>query len=138
MRTKFYVSYIAPAIYIYHIWVISPGLGQSQAKPSQHFGFWPGLGYYKAQAASSQAKAGAFRPSRSRHITTHSAVTHSVLKSGPVSVLLPFLEGPQTGPVPECKNHGPEPQKTTKNRSKLVVTGLGMNTIKHGYIEHKL
>ena len=25
----------------------------------------------------------------------------SASKSGPVSVLLPFLEGPQTGPVPE-------------------------------------
>ena len=55
----------------------------------------------------------------------------SALKSGPVLVLLPFLEGPQTGLVPECKNRGPEPQKTTKNQSKLVVTGLGMNTIKH-------
>ena len=54
----------------YHsIWVIGPGLGQSQAQPSQNFGFWPGLWFYKAQAAQSQAKAGAFRPSRSRHIT---------------------------------------------------------------------
>ena len=27
----------------HHIWVIGPGLGQSQAQPSQNFGFWPGL-----------------------------------------------------------------------------------------------
>ena len=27
--------------------------------------------------------------------------TSSALKSGPVLVLLPFFEGPQTGPVPE-------------------------------------
>ena len=26
-----------------YIWVIGPSLGQSQARPSQPFGFWPGL-----------------------------------------------------------------------------------------------
>ena len=59
---------------------------------------------------------------------------HSALKSGPVtpvSVLLPFLEGPRTGPVPESFRMQEPWTGTAKNRSKLVVTGLGMNTIKH-------
>ena len=55
----------------------------------------------------------------------------SALKSGPVSVLLPFLEGPQTGLVPESFRMQELWTGTAKNGSKLVVTGLGMNTIKH-------
>jgi hypothetical protein len=55
-------------------WVIGPGLGQSQARPSQLFGFWPGLWFYKAWAVKSQAKAGDFRPSRSRHITMNGQI----------------------------------------------------------------
>ena len=55
----------------------------------------------------------------------------SALKSGPVSVLLPFLEGPQTGPVPESFRMQEPRTGTAKNRKKLVVTGLGMNTLKH-------
>ena len=48
---------------IYVISLISPGLGQSQAKPGQLFGFWPGLGFYKARTRpkpglSGQAGAG--------------------------------------------------------------------------------
>ena len=31
-----------------------PGLGQSQARPSPTFGFWPGLWFCQARAASSQ------------------------------------------------------------------------------------
>ena len=31
--------------------LISPSLGQGQARPGQLFGFWLGLGFYKAQAA---------------------------------------------------------------------------------------
>ena len=57
--------------------------------------------------------------------------TASALKSGPVSVLLPFLEGPRTGPVPESFRMQEPRTGTVKNRSKLVVTGLGMNTLKH-------
>ena len=38
----------------------------------------------------------------------------------------------------ECKNCGPEPQKTAKNWSKLVVTGLRMNTIKHMLYQQKI
>ena len=42
----------------------------------------------------------------------------SALKSGPVSVLLPFLDRPQTGPVPESfKNQEPH-TGTTKKRTK--------------------
>ena len=48
-----------------------PGPGQGQARPSPTFGFWPGLWFFQAQAASSQAKAGDFRPSRSWPITSH-------------------------------------------------------------------
>ena len=55
----------------------------------------------------------------------------NALKSGPVLVLLPFLEGPQTGPVPESFRMQELWTGTAKNQSKLVVTGLGMNTIKH-------
>ena len=84
----------------------------------------------------------------------------SALKSGPVSVLLPFLEGPQTGPVSESfrmqeprtgttknrkkpqkkrkkkrkkktQKNTKKTQKNAKKRKKLVVTGLRMNTLKH-------
>ena len=64
----------------HHIWVIGPG----QAWPSQNFGFWSSLWYYKARAAQSQAKARAFRPSRSQHITTRS--TFPVL-----SLIMPLI-----------------------------------------------
>ena len=55
--------------------------------------------------------------------------TGSALKSGPVSVLLPFLEGPRTGPVPEGFRMQEPRTKTAKNRKKPVVTSLGMNII---------
>jgi len=51
-------------------WTKSRGLGQSQARPSPTFGFWPSSEICEAKARWSQAKAGAFRPSRSRQITT--------------------------------------------------------------------
>ena len=38
--------------------LISPGLGQSQAKPGQLFGFWPGLGFYKAEPPKARPKPG--------------------------------------------------------------------------------
>ena len=47
---------------------------------------------------------------------------NSALKSGPVSVLLPFLEGPRTGPVPEGFRMQEPRTGTAKNRKKLVVT----------------
>ena len=47
----------------------------------------------------------------------------SVLKSGPVSVLLPFLEGPRTGPVPEGFKMQELRTGTAKNRKKPVITG---------------
>ena len=67
--------------------------------------------------------------------TFFQSVIISALKSGPVLVLLPFLEGPRTGLVPESFRMQ-EPwtrtaKKLQKNWLKLVVTGLGMNTIKH-------
>jgi hypothetical protein len=66
------------------------------------------------------------------HLTWHSpSFLCSALKSGPVSVLLPFLKGPQTGPVSESFRIQELRTGTAKNRSKLVVTSLGMNTIKH-------
>ena len=66
-------------------------------------------------------------------IDTKSWDLFSALKSGPVSVLLPFLEGPRTCPVPEgfrmqelrtgtAKNRK-KPQKTAKNRKKPQKTG---------------
>ena len=58
-------------------------------------------------------------------------VAYSALKSGLVLVLLPFLEGPRTGPVPESFRMQEPWTGTAKKRKKLVVTGLGMNTIKH-------
>ena len=42
----------------------------------------------------------------------------SALKSGPVSVLLPFLEGPQTGPVSESFRMQEPRTGTTKKRKK--------------------
>ena len=59
------------------------------------------------------------------------SVMSSALKSGPVLVLLPFLEGPQTGPVSESFRMQEPWTGTAKNRTKLVVTGLRMNTIKY-------
>ena len=47
----------------------------------------------------------------------------SALKSGPVSVQLPFLEGPRTGPVPESFRMQEPRTGTTKNRKKPVKTG---------------
>ena len=49
------------------IWSLSHTSYYSLGQP---FGFWPGLWFYKAQAAQSQAKARAFRPSWSWHITS--------------------------------------------------------------------
>ena len=47
----------------------------------------------------------------------------SALKSGPVSVLLPFLEGPRTGPVPESFRMQEPWTRTAKNCKKPVETG---------------
>ena len=63
-------------------------------------------------------------------MTHTSAQSPSALKSGPVLVLLPFLEGLRTGPVPESFRMQEPWTRTTKNWSKLVVTGLRMNTTK--------
>ena len=52
-----------------------------------------------------------------------SQVTSSALKSGPVLVLLPFLEGPQTGPVSESFRMQEPWTGTAKNRKKPVRTG---------------
>ena len=40
------------------------GLGQAKPEPSREWRLWPGLRFEEAKAASGQAKAGAFRPSR--------------------------------------------------------------------------
>ena len=58
------------------------------------------------------------------HLNT-SPVTRpdSALNSGPVSVLLPFLEGPRTGPVQESFRMQERWTGTTKNRKKPVETG---------------
>ena len=53
----------------------------------------------------------------------HPELVGSALKSGPVSVLLPFLEGPRTGPVPESFRIQEPRTRTAKNRKKPVVTG---------------
>ena len=45
----------------------SRGLGQAEPEPSREWRLWPGLKFHKAKAASSQAKAAAFRPSRAVH-----------------------------------------------------------------------
>ena len=45
----------------------SRGLGQAEPEPSREGRLWPGLKFHKAKAASSQAKAAAFRPSRAVH-----------------------------------------------------------------------
>ena len=47
----------------------------------------------------------------------------SALKSGPVSVLLPFLDGPRTGPVPESFRIQEPRTGTEKNRKKPQKTG---------------
>ena len=47
----------------------------------------------------------------------------SALKSGPVSVLLPFLDGPQTRPVPESFRMQEPWTGTAKNHKKPVETG---------------
>ena len=48
---------------------------------------------------------------------------NSALKSGPVLVLLPFLEGPQTGLVPESFRMQEPWTGTAKNHKKPVETG---------------
>ena len=48
----------------------SCGLGQAKPGPSCDWRLWLGLRFEKAKAGSGQAKAGAFRPSRARQITT--------------------------------------------------------------------
>ena len=47
----------------------------------------------------------------------------SALKSSLVSVLLPFLEGPRTRPVPESFRIQEPRTRTAKKRKKPVVTG---------------
>jgi hypothetical protein len=61
-----------------------------------------------------------------RHERCHEFATllevASALKSGPVLVPLPFLEGPQTGPVPESFIIQEPRTGTAKNRKKPVET----------------
>ena len=68
----------------------------------------------------------------------------SALKSGPVSVLLPFLEGPRTGPVPEgfrmqepqtgiAKNRK-KPQKTGHNQSRNEYNKTRTRSAKPGHV----
>ena len=47
----------------------------------------------------------------------------SALKSNPVSILLPFLEGPRTRPIPESLRMQELWTGTAKNRKKPVETG---------------
>ena len=51
------------------------------------------------------------------------ALQFSALKSSPVSVLLHFLEGLRTGPVPESFRMQEPWTGTTKNHKKPVETG---------------
>ena len=60
----------------------------------------------------------------------------SALKSGPVSVLLPFLEGPRTGPVPESFRMQEPWTGTAKNRKKPVKTGC--NWSQNEYIKTRV
>ena len=54
----------------------------------------------------------------------------SASRSGPVPVLSPSGLEPRTGPVPESfRNQGPR-TRTAKKRSKPVVTGSVINTLK--------
>jgi len=56
VRTNYIVIY-------YDFNPTSRGSGQAKPKPSRHWRLWPGLKILKAEAAESQAKAVAFRPS---------------------------------------------------------------------------
>ena len=47
------------------------------AKPSQQWRLWHGLSFDKAKAASSQAKARAFRPSRAMHSPTSTSTSRA-------------------------------------------------------------
>ena len=75
--------------------------------------------------------------SEGRRFQKYQMKVTSALKSSPVSVILPFLEGPQTRPVPESFRMQELWTGTAKNQSKLVVTGLRMNTIKHVLYQQK-
>ena len=55
----------------------------------------------------------------------------SALKSGPVLVLLPFLEGLQTGPVPEGFRMQEPWTGTAKNCKKTVKTGCNWSQNKY-------
>ena len=59
--------------------------------------------------------------------------TNSALKSGLVLVLLPFLEGPRTGPVPESFRMQEPQTGTAKNRKKPQKTGC--NWSRNEYIK---
>ena len=59
--------------------------------------------------------------------------TNSALKSGPVSVLLPFLEGLRTGLVPESFRMQEPQTGTAKNCKKPVKTGC--NWSRNEYIK---
>ena len=58
----------------------SRGLGQAKPEPSREWRLWPGLRFDKAKAASSQAKAGASRPSRAVHSPIQFQVIEGVVK----------------------------------------------------------
>ena len=53
-----------------YLYAKSQGLSQAKPEPSWQWWLWPGLSFDKAKAASSQAKAGAFRPSWAMHSPT--------------------------------------------------------------------
>ena len=56
----------------------SRGLGQAGPGPSREWWLWLGPDIKKAKAASGRAKAGAFRPSRARQITTDNNISLQV------------------------------------------------------------
>src|SRR5258708_10635745 len=66
----------------------SRGPGGAKPGPSPERRLWPGLGFLKAKAASSQAKAAAFRPSRAGR---------TLLRSDHTYIRKALCEGAQSG-----------------------------------------
>jgi hypothetical protein len=86
-RTASVVFSYANLVYIQNIYTHkSPGLGQAKPEPSRERRLWPGLRFSKAKAASSQAKAGAFRPSRAVHSPKHWRETHKLDARSPILI----------------------------------------------------
>ena len=71
----------------------SHGLGRAKLEPSQVWRLWPGLGFEKAEAASGQAKAAAFRPSRAGTALAINSglgycIYHRIASSQPFSMII--------------------------------------------------